>query len=87
MVIAVSLLALAFGYKAFVDASKEKEGLKLLGQAIGIFVMILAFLSTLCGISYKMSKCMMMSKASYGMVEKSCPMVKKVCPVSGDSAS
>ena len=38
MSIALSLIALVLGYKVFLDASKEKEGLKLLGQSIGIFL-------------------------------------------------
>ncbi len=55
MKIAIALIALALGYKVFTEASKEKEGLKLLGQTVGIFVMILSLLLTLCGISMMMN--------------------------------
>ena len=86
MSIAVSLIALVLGYKIYVDASKEKEGLKFLGQSIGIFVMILAFAGTLCGISHKV--CDMKSGYSSPMMQKSCPMMaKKTCSMSADSAS
>ena len=52
----LGLIALALGYKVFVDAGKEKEGVKLLGQVIGIFVMIAAVLSILCGTMKCMTK-------------------------------
>ena len=55
MKIAIALIALALGYKVFSEASKEKEGLKLLGQTVGIFVMILSLLLTLCGVSMMMN--------------------------------
>ena len=42
---AVSLIALGIGYLVFVQAAKEKEGMKLLGQIIGIVVMIGALAS------------------------------------------
>jgi hypothetical protein len=50
MKIVLALIALVLGYKAFLDASKEKEGLKLLGQVIGIFVMGMALLAFICGL-------------------------------------
>ncbi len=40
MFASLSLIALVLGYKVFVDASKEKEGLKILGQGIGVLVMV-----------------------------------------------
>ena len=50
MKIVLALVALVLGYRAFLDASKEKEGVKLLGQVIGIFVMIVALLAFVCGV-------------------------------------
>ena len=83
MSVAVCLIALALGYKVFVDASKEKEGLKLLGQAIGIFVMVAALLASVCATmkcAYK-AGCPMTSKAS-------CPtMAKSNCPMSSQAAN
>ena len=51
---AVGLVALGVGYMVFLQASKEKEGLKLLGQIIGIVVMIGAL-----GSGYYAAKCKM----------------------------
>ena len=77
MSVSISLVALALGYKIFADAHKEKEGIKLLGQIIGVVVMIAALLSVACGAA----KCMkrldgsMMSKSNCAMMAKtSCPM-------------
>lgn len=83
MSVALCLIALALGYKVFVDASKEKEGVKLLGQAIGIFVMVAALLLALCGAM----KCAY--KSGYSMMSKySCPMMAKSnCPMSSQSDS
>jgi hypothetical protein len=49
MHISLSLIALAVGYKVFADAHKEKEGLKLLGQIIGVVVMVAALGAFVCG--------------------------------------
>ena len=46
---AVTLIALGVGYLVFMQASKEKEGVKLLGQTLGIFVMIASVLCLMCG--------------------------------------
>ena len=67
----VSLIALALGYKVFVDAGKEKEGLKILGQTIGVLVMVAALLVTLGGAM----KCV--SRAACPMMSKACPMTDK----------
>ena len=48
MSVPISLVALALGYFVFTGASKEKEGLKILGQVIGLVVMIGAVLSLVC---------------------------------------
>ena len=78
MQVAISLLALALGYKVFADSHKEKEGLKLLGQVIGIVVMIGALLSVACGVS----KCM--SHSGCTKSERGCPtMAKTSCPMHG----
>ena len=49
MHMAIALIALALGYKVFVDAQKEKSGLKRLGEIIGAVVMIAAFVCVLHG--------------------------------------
>lgn len=72
MKIAIALIALALGYKVFTEAAKEKEGLKLLGQVIGVFVMILSLLLTLCGI-------VMMMNCPY----KDISDMKGKCPLTG----
>ena len=74
---ALGLIALGVGYMVFVNANKEKEGLKILGQAIGIVIMIGAVLSSVCAAS----KC---SHRGYGKGE--CAMSAKsapICPMSG----
>jgi hypothetical protein len=45
---AVGLIALALGYFAYVRALKEKKGLRILGQVIGVVVMLGAVLSLVC---------------------------------------
>ena len=74
---AMALVALGVGYLTFAAASKEKEGLKLLGQAIGIFVMIAAFLLVLCSAA----KCA--GKYSYGKGSGNCQLSQKapLCPM------
>ena len=72
---ATGLIALGVGYLVFLHASKEKEGLKLLGQVIGIVIMIASLLSSMCAATKCMSQkgsCHFSSKA---------PM----CPLSGKS--
>lgn len=83
----ISLIALALGYKVYVDAGKEKEGAKILGQAIGVFVMIAAVLVTLMGFCPKYRH----GKTGWNCAEKDrttvdCPMKKKTCPISAPSA-
>jgi hypothetical protein len=74
MFISVSLIALCLGYLVYINAGKEKEGLKILGHVIGITVMILALLATTCGIA-KLSKS--------GLYGKSCGVAKSIaCPLS-----
>ena len=72
---AMGLIALGVGYLVLLNANKEKEGLKLLGQALGILIMIAALLSSLCAASKCMKGrgCQMSSKAS-------------VCPFSAKAA-
>lgn len=83
----ISLIALALGYKVYVDAGKEKEGVKILGQAIGVFVMIAAVLVTLMGFCPKYRD----GKHGWGHCGKGrasvdCPMKKKMCPMPAPSA-
>ena len=73
MSLALALIALGVGYLVFAAASKEKEGLKLLGQIIGIVVMVAALCAGVCA----GMKCM----------KNGCPMMGKgmgmACPMSG----
>jgi len=78
MHVALGLIALALGYLVFVNASKEKEGIKLLGQVIGIVVMIAALLVMMCGVM----KCAYKYGGGIGCPMKSA-QVAKVCPLSG----
>ncbi len=71
---AMSLVALGVGYLVLLSANKEKEGLKLLGQAIGILIMVAALMTAVCAAS----KCMKSGSCSMGKA----PM----CPVSGKLA-
>ena len=73
----LGLIALTLGYKVLVDAGKEKEGVKLLGQVVGIFVMIAAVLSILCGTM----KCM--TKYGCPMGSDHGPMQQMECPMGG----
>ena len=86
MGIAICLIALALGYKVFTDACKEKEGLKILGQIIGIFVMIASVLCAACPHTWNYghsSSCYGRSDC-YGMRGSDCPMMKKsTCPITG----
>ena len=66
-----ALIALGVGYLSYLQASKEKEGLKLLGQVIGIFVMIASLLSLFCSAG----KCMMKNGYGYDKAPM-CPMGK-----------
>jgi hypothetical protein len=73
---AMSLIALGVGYLVLLQANKEKEGLRILGQALGILIMIAAVLSSLCAVS----KCGM--KGGYRGFEKApmCPVSAKQLP-------
>ena len=44
----VALLALGVGYLVLLQANREKEGVKLLGQVIAILIMIGAVVSSIC---------------------------------------
>jgi hypothetical protein len=81
MYIGIALVALALGYKVLVDASKEKEGLKILGQAIGIFVILASVAGFVCGVTKCIKKnCDKMGKAG-------CPISAKAnCPTQGSPA-
>lgn len=84
MHIGLTLVALALGYKVLVDASKEKEGLKILGQAIGIFVILASIAGFACGVS----RCIGKSGGKYGMNKDSCSMMGKAdCPMAGEASS
>ena len=71
---AFSLIALGVGYLVYLHASKEKEGVKLLGQAIGIVVMIGAVLSLFCGAA----RCMKRDGCPFSGKAPMCPMSDKM---------
>ena len=81
MFIALNLIALALGYKVFVEATREKKDLKTLGRAVGIFIMIIAFTMTTFSV-VKLSKAWCASKSKSG-----CPFRSfKFCPYASGSA-
>lgn len=63
----ISLIVLALGYLVLAQAYKEKGSLKVLGQAVGVIVVIGAIVSIL-----------FMSMKCAGM---SCPVMKGYCPM------
>ena len=76
---ALSLIVLGFGYRVFVDAGKEKKGLKLLGKIIGVVMMIASLMGLACS-TFKYSKCW----NGIGGSSFYCPMKSKpVCPMTG----
>ena len=65
------LIALALGYKVFSEASGNgKKSLKQLGRIIGIYIMAVSFLGSLCVLTCQWSK----GKSWSGM---------KMCPIAG----
>ena len=70
---AVGLIALGVGYLVFLQGSKEKEGLKLLGQVIGIVIMVASILAGLC-----VAKCKM-----FGGKAPMCPITGKMLDAAG----
>lgn len=48
MSISFCLMALGLGYVVLVVASKEKEGLKILGQTVGVVILLVSLLTTIC---------------------------------------
>ena len=72
MSLANCLIALCLGYWIYTHSLKQESDLRLLGKFIGIFVMILAFLSCLCCVSK--ASC----RAKYGWGKKS-----MTCPITG----
>ena len=73
---AMALIALGVGYLVLLQANKEKEGLKFLGQALGILIMIAAVMSALCAAkcSSKGDGCPKSGKAPM------CPVSAKMLP-------
>ena len=82
MGLATGLIALSLGYFVYAGASKEKEGIKLLGQIIGIVVMIAALMTTACSAMKCMAKsgCPMMSKMCRFSEKMRCPMAPATSP-------
>lgn len=48
MSVSLCLMALGLGYVVLVVASKEKEGLKILGQTVGVIILLVSLLSAIC---------------------------------------
>ena len=76
---ALLLIALGFGFKIFAEASTNaKKHVKRLGQIVGIVIMVVSFLGTVCAVSYAIQ---------YGKMN--CSMGKsgwlggKMCPITG----
>ena len=78
---AMGLIALGVGYLVLLSANKEKEGLKLLGQVIGILIMIAAVLSSLCAAT----KCMKKGECSMSMAGSSTSGKAPMCALTGKS--
>lgn len=83
MRIALFLLVLGFGYRIFIDASRQKiKGFQSLGQSVGVFMMVVSLFGCLYFIA---------SGLKYLCVQKgNCPVMSKGkwmqnCPFSGRS--
>ncbi|MBI4432923.1 MAG: hypothetical protein HY592_05540 [Candidatus Omnitrophica bacterium] len=76
MFIAGGLIALGVGYLVLVMANKEKEGVKILGQAIGIFVILASILCIVCSVSKCAGKYAGKSGCSPAQAQQ-CPMTQK----------
>ncbi len=73
MLIALSLIALGFGYKTFLDASDVKnDARRSFGRIVGIYIMCVAF-AVSAGSILKMAKC--------GPASGKCSVMSKLCPV------
>ena len=71
MHIGITLVSLSLGYLTYVQATKEKEGLRILGQVVGIFVILASIAGFICGVT----KCVKKGMCSMPM--------KMNCPISG----
>lgn len=67
---AIGLIALGVGYIVFLNASKEKGSVRLVGRIIGAVIIVASILAGICAVKCKMGGCLMSGKAS-------------MCPVSG----
>ena len=76
------LIALAFGYKIFSESSANaKKSLKQLGRVIGIYIMVVSFIGSLCVLNcvirYGNWNCPFKGQGWSGM---------KMCPITGPTA-
>ncbi len=79
---ALCLIALCLGYIVYVNAVREKEGLRILGQVIGIVVMLAAVGGFLCSTMHRMKRdydggCMMGQKMNCPLSAAKMDMDKK----------
>ncbi len=76
------LIALGFGFKIFAEASANaKKSVRQLGRLVGIVIMLVSFLGTLCGITcavrYGKMYCPFGGKTSMWGGSKMCPITGK----------
>ncbi len=69
MSVSLCLIALSLGYLVFYQASHVKEGLKILGQTIGVIVMIISVLTAACCLTQAVCK-----KSTGSGVMAGCPI-------------
>ena len=84
---ALLLIALGFGFKIFAEASANaKKSVKQLGRLVGIVIMLVSFVGTLCTVWCAISCGKMYGPmgGKYGMGGFG---MKKMCPIMGPSAS
>lgn len=88
-ILPLALIALVLGYQTYLLAIKEKEGVKILGQMIGIFVMIASVLAIGCGIAKCMKSHTCHRMGSGSITSYDCPKSAAKgsnCPIAPESA-
>ena len=83
---ALLLIALGFGFKIFAEASANaKKSVKQLGRLVGIVIMVVSFVGTLCTVWYTIS-CGKMYGPMGGKYWMGGHGMKKWCPITGSSS-
>lgn len=79
MQIGLLLIALGFGFKIFAEASTHaKKSVKQLGRVIGVGIMIVSFLGTVCAVT-----CAIQYGKGFCPMGKNWGMGGKMCPITG----